>query len=373
MIKDKFKIIKDKSKTIYKNYLKGNINNIVVVICISGFIFGFFMGSMMTGSEKVELGKHEEASSKKVVEISDEERITKISKTISSSMVMVKNKIYINSGEEKVLVDNIEGSGIIYSDKGYIVTNQDIVRGASDVSVVLEGGHEYKGEIVGEDENSDLAVIKINKKVLKHAEFGGSGNLKDGEKIIAVGNTLGEKNLSLAAWSKINSVERNLVLGNRDVKLIETNSIINPDNNGGVLINKEGQVIGINTFKMISPKSKEMSFAIPMNTAKPIIDEIIENGFTKKPWIGAELLEIEDVEGVSIYGIIKDGPADNAKLLKQDIILKAGDTDIKNMSDIYGVIDDVYPKDSIELTILRGKEKLKRRVTLGETSKSSLF
>lgn len=374
MISEKIKVIKEKSKIVYKKYLKGNMNNIVVVICISGFIFGFSIGSLMTGSEKVEkVAKHQEASSKKVVEISDEDRIKQISKAIYPSMVVVKNKIYINNGEEKVLVDNKKGCGVIYSDEGYVVTNQEAVQDASVVSVVLEGGHEYKGEVVGTDEKSDLAVIKINKKTLKQAEFGGLGNLKDGDKIISVGSSQDEESLSLASWSKINSTERNVIFGNRDLKLIETDGIINSDNNGGVLVNKEGQVIGINTFKMISPKSKEMSFAIPMNTAKPIIDDIIENGFIKRASIGAKLLEIEDVEGVRVDGVIKDGPADKGKLLKQDIIIKVGDAEIKNISDISKVIESTSSKKSLELTILREKQKLKRSVTLDETSKSSLF
>lgn len=365
--------IKRKLKKLYKNYIKGNIQNIVLVVCISGFMFGFFMGYILTESEKMEMAQNEETSSEKIKEMTNEDRIIDISKRVSPSVVVVKNKIYVNKGDEKVLADRGIGSGIIYHKDGYIITNQHVVRDASKVTVVLEGKVEYDGEIVGEDEKTDLAVIKINKEFLKAADFGDSENLKVGESVVAIGSPLGEEFSGTVTSGIISSTERNLKLENRNAKLIQTDTAINPGNSGGALVNKNGEVIGINSLKISSAQVEGMAFAIPINTAKTIVDEIIESGFVKRAWLGLGLKDIKSPEGIYVGEIMKKGPADNGEIVEGDIIIKVGDTKVKSISELSSIIENHLPNDLVDLTIIRNNKELNKKITLGETSKSSPF
>lgn len=366
--------LKNKCIEIYNSYIKGNVQNIVLVVCISGFIFGFFMGYLLTQSEKMEVAEQETVGKavETVEEISDEERIIKASKKVSPSIVVVKNKIYVENGEEKILTDRGLGSGVIYKD-GYILTNQHVVSGASVISVVLEDGEEYETTLIGEDENTDLAVIKLDKKNLKDADFGNSDDLKVGETVFAIGSPLGEEFSGSVTSGIISSTERNLNLGNRHAKLIQTDTAINPGNSGGALVSKDGKVIGINSLKISSAKVEGMAFAIPVNVAIPIADELIEQGFVKRAWLGLGLRDSKRPQGIYIGGIMKDGPADNGEILIGDIIISVDKKQVENISELSKIIDSHFPKDTIEMTVLRNNKEVKCKITLGETSKSSPF
>lgn len=367
--------IKKKCMEIYNSHIKGNVQNIMLVVCISGFIFGFFMGYLMTESEKMEMAKVEEVASKKLEgeQETSESDIVKISEEVSPSVVVVKNKIYAGSGANKVLTDRGIGSGIIYTDDGYIITNQHVVRKASAVTVVLEDGTEYECKVIGEDERSDLAVIKIESENLRNGKFGNSANLKVGESVVAIGSPLGEEFSGTVTSGIVSSTERNLNLGNRNARLIQTNTAINPGNSGGPLINSRGEIIGINSLKISSAQVEGMAFAIPINTARPIVDELIENGFVKRAWIGLGLANSKKPEGVYVGGIMKKGPADNGKLREGDVITKIDSVRVKNISELSKQIETYSPNALIELTIIRDKLELKLEITLGETSKSSPF
>lgn len=367
--------IRKKCMEIYEVHIKGNVQNIVLVVCISGFIFGFFMGYLMTESEKMEMAKVEEVNSKILEQEKEtkESDIVKIAEEVSPSVVVVKNKIYAGSGQNKILTDKGVGSGIIYTDDGYIITNQHVVRRASVVTVVLEDGTEHECKVIGEDERSDLAVIKIEKESLPNGKFGNSANLKVGEPVVAIGSPLGEEFSGSVTSGIVSSTERNLDLGNRTARLIQTNTAINPGNSGGPLINSRGEIIGINSLKISSSKVEGMAFAIPINIARPIVNELIESGFVKRPWIGLGLANSKRPEGVYIGGIMKKGPGDNGKLYEGDIITKVDDKIVKNISEFSKQIETYSPNALIELTIIRDKVELKVGITLGETSKSSPF
>ena len=365
--------IKEKCLEIYNSYIKGNVQNMVLVVCISGFIFGFLMGYLMTESENMEIAQVEKASGQNLKQINDEDKIVKISEEVSPSVVVVKNKIYVSEGREKVLTDRGVGSGVVYNSDGYVITNQHVVRGASVISVTLEDGQEYEAQIIGEDEKTDIAVIKIDKKNLKEAQLGDSDKLKVGETVVAIGSPLGEEFAGSVTSGIISYTERNLNLGNRNAKLIQTDTVINPGSSGGALINKEGEVIGINSLKISSSKVEGMSFAIPINIAKSVAQEILEDGFVKRAWLGLGLAESKEPQGVYIGGIMKDGPADNGEILQGDIIVKAGNKVVRNIADLSSIIENHSPNDVVELTVLRNREKLIKKITLGETPKSSPF
>ena len=371
--------IKDKCYKFYNSYLKGNIQNIVLVVCISGFIFGFFMGYLITQSDKMEMAQLEETTSKNQVlskqeeVLTDEERTIKISKEVSPAIVVVKNKIYVDKGEEKVLVDRGIGSGVIYTGDGYIMTNHHVVKGASQISVVISSGEEIQAQLIGQDEKTDLAVIKIKEKNLTHAELGDSNNLKVGERVVAIGSPLGEEFSGTVTSGIISSTERNLNLGNRNAKLIQTDTAINPGNSGGALINKDGKVIGINSLKISSGQVEGMGFAIPINTALPIINELIENGYVKRAWLGLGLGDSELPRGICIGGIMKGGPADKGQIQEGDIIVRVDNNRVKNIAELSSLVDEYLPNDVVELTLIRNNKEIKTKITLAETPKSSTF
>ena len=369
--------IKERCKSIYQNHIKGNVQNIILVVCISGFIFGFFMGYLMTESEKMEVAQAKEVSGERLEKRSEtstgEGDIVKIAEQMSSSVVVIKNKRYVGSGINKTLVDSGVGSGIIYTDDGYIITNQHVVRDASAVTVILEDGTRHDGKVIGEDVRSDLAVIKIEGEDFKDAKFGNSESLKLGEMVVAIGSPLGEEFSGSVTSGIVSAKERNLNLGNRNAKLIQTNTSINPGNSGGPLINGRGEVIGINSLKISSAQVEGMAFAIPINTVKPIVNELIENGFVKRAWIGLGLANSRRPEGIHIGAIMKGGPGDNGELQEGDIITNIDDVNVKNISELSKQIEKYSPNALIELTILRNKVERKVKITLGETSKSSPF
>lgn len=373
--------IKERCKSIYTDHIKGNIKNIILVVCISGFVFGFFMGYLMTESEKMEMAQIEEVASEKLKSTKNIENeskkndidIVKIAEEVSPSVVVVKNKIYIGKGDNKILKDRGMGSGIIYTDDGYVITNQHVVRKASIVTVVLEDGSEHECKVIGEDPRSDLAVIKIEGENLHHGKFGDSSRLKVGESVVAIGSPLGEEFSGTVTSGIVSSTERNLDLGNRNAKLIQTDTAINPGNSGGALVNSKGEIIGINSLKISSSQVEGMAFAIPIDTARPIVNELIENGFIKRPWLGLGLANSRKPEGIYVGGIMKDGPGDNGKLHKGDIIIEIDGIRVENISQLSKKVETYSPNALVELTILRDNKDIKVSITLGETSKSSPF
>ncbi len=184
------------------------------------------------------------------------------------------------------------GTGIIMSQDGYVITNHHVITGALVISVLTNDNQEYEAALVGSDEMSDLAVLKIDARGLKAAEFGDSSKLRVGDSVVAIGDPLGVQLRGTMTNGIISAINRDLTVGDRTMTLIQTNAALNNGNSGGPLINCYGQVIGINTVKMSSyytatASVEGLGFAIPISVAKPIIDELIENGYVAgRPAIG---------------------------------------------------------------------------------------
>ncbi|AFS77679.1 serine protease, trypsin-like protein [Gottschalkia acidurici 9a] len=358
--------IKSKVNKLYKEYVKGNSNNILLVVCISGFIFGFFLGYLLVESDNMEQLQALEASSEKDVK---QDPIVKIAKEASPSIVVVKNKAYIQKQGQKILTDRGIGSGVVYKKDGYIITNQHVVRGASAISIVLDNGEEYEGRIIGEDAKTDLAVIKIDKNDLKRGNFGNSDDLKVGERAIAIGSPIGQEFSGSVTSGIISATNRSINIGNRKVNLIQTDAAINPGNSGGALINENGEIVGINSLKIASSQIEGMAFAIPINTVTPIVDELIVNGYIKRPWLGLGLKNSKSPEGVYIGGISKNGPADKSNLAVGDIIVKINTNRVRSTVELSSIIEKYDPNDKIKVTVKREQKEMQIDLILGETSK----
>ncbi|KNF07938.1 serine protease Do-like HtrA [Gottschalkia purinilytica] len=349
-------------KNIYQKYLEKYRTSkefrIIIITCASVFIFGFLLGYIFTEAEKTEMI---EAIQKEQENIGQTKNIPNIADEVIPSIVLVRNRVKIKDGENVEMKDKGIGSGIIYKDDGYIITNQHVVNKASEVIVTLSDGSEYKGEIVGEDKRSDLAVIKIPGSAFRDVKIGDSDRLKVGERVIAIGNPVGEVFNSTVTDGIISGLNRTIMMNNRRMTLIQTSAAINPGNSGGALVNEKGEVIGINSAKLTGEEIEGMGFAIPINDALPIIDELIEYGYIKRPWLGLGLGETTDElverykipKGIYIGKIDEIGPGSKSGLIEGDIILEIDNKRVESLSVMSSVIDKYNPGDEIKIKVFR--------------------
>lgn len=269
-----------------------------------------------------------------------------------------------------------EGSGVIISEDGYILTNNHIVSSsssssyyevgeASKVTVYLYNDETaYDATIIGTDEQTDLAVIKIDKTGLTAAELGDSDSVQVGEFSMAIGNPLGMQ--SSVSAGMISAVNREVTTDGKAYKLIQTDAAINSGNSGGALVNSKGQVIGINTLKLSGTGVEGMGFAIPINSTKPIYEQLIEYKKVKRPYIGIggrdlseELAEKNNlVVGIYITSIEEFSAAEKAGLKIGDVIIEADGTKIKTMDELNEIKNKHSIGDTMTLRIYRnGSEK----------------
>ncbi|HHV17620.1 MAG TPA: trypsin-like serine protease [Thermoanaerobacterales bacterium] len=260
------------------------------------------------------------------------------------------------------------GSGFIINPEGYIITNEHVIDNAKEVSVTVKGFEEpFKATVVGKDFNLDLAVLKINSsKKLPHIELGNSDNMRVGEWVIAIGNpyrldhtvtvgVISAKGRPITIPDQSTGKER--VYKN----LIQTDAAINPGNSGGPLISLDGKVIGINTA--INAQAQGIGFAIPINTAKEVLDELIKSGSVTRPYIGvalqdmtkdlAEYFELKDPNGAIIADVVSGSPAEKAGLMRGDVILKINDDVIKNSNDVSEIIGKTKINEKLVMVVLR--------------------
>jgi serine protease Do len=267
------------------------------------------------------------------------------------------------------------GSGIIIKPDGYVITNQHVIEGASAVKVILSNGKEYDAKLIGQDKKTDLAVIKIEETGLPTAELGESSALEVGELAVAIGNPLGQEFAGSVTAGVVSALNRTMNVDGRQYTLIQTDASINPGNSGGALVNKFGQVVGINTVKIGTSGYEGMGFAIPIDIAMPIINELLESGYVKgRPVIGLGLREINEPtskrynlpEGLYVLEVTEFSGAEKAGVKVSDIITKANGKDVRTVDELNKIRDTFKAGDSIELTIIREEKVLNINVVLGE-------
>jgi serine protease Do len=263
------------------------------------------------------------------------------------------------------------GSGVIINPDGYVLTNAHVVAGADQLKVTLTSGQEYEGKVLGLDEASDLAVVKIDAKDLPSAVLGNSDDLIIGEWAIAIGNPFGylldDPNPTVTV-GVVSAVNRDIKRERGQVqiyrKMIQTDAAINPGNSGGPLVNAFGDVIGINSFIFTTSQGSEgIGFAIPINRAKILLSDLIEHGRIIPAWIGlrvqemnpilAQSLNLEKAEGVIVSDVEKDSPAQKAGLRRKDVIVQADGQKMRNLSDWEDLAYFAREKQSLEISFLR--------------------
>ena len=275
------------------------------------------------------------------------------------------------------------GSGVIMSKDGYIITNNHVVEGAQSVSVQLSDSSSLDATIVGTDEQTDLAVIKVESSTdLTPAEFGDSDQLQPGEYAYAIGSPGGVQFANTITGGRISAINRDLTVNDRVMSLIQTDASINNGNSGGALINEYGQVVGITSAKLSgnafgSATVEGMGFAIPINTAKDIVDEIIQNGYVSgRPSIGITGRNVSSqdgsISGVQVYSIDSRAKAASEGLKVGDVITAVDGTPTPTMDEVNTVKADKKAGDKLTLSVYRISEDKTINLTITLTDAHDL-
>lgn len=308
--------------------------------------------------------------------------IVRVVKEVGESVVAIRSQatardFFLNEYTQEGL-----GSGVIFNindQNVLILTNNHVVEGARNLTVTLDKDKDFEADVVGVDPESDLAVVKIDKKQIpedvasriKPVVFGDSDQLQIGEIAVAIGNPLGYSNT--VTHGVISGLDREIRLPDKRLKLIQTDAAINPGNSGGALTNLKGQLVGINTVKIADTKVEGIGFAIPINYAKPIINDLVKQGYVSRPYIGIAGREVDESLsklydlpiGVIVADVVDGGSAKRAGIKKGDVIIALGDKKIISMEDLTSGLKDYKVGDTVNITIVRnGKDRIEKKVIL---------
>lgn len=273
------------------------------------------------------------------------------------------------------------GSGVILTGDGYIVTNNHVIDGASKITVTLKDGTSYPAALVGTDSKGDIAVIKIDASGLQPAVIGDSSELQVGDLAVAVGNPLGQLGGTVTDGI-ISALDRQIDLDGKTMTLLQTNAAINPGNSGGGLFNSKGELIGVVVAKSSGSGIEGLGFAIPINTAKDLIDQIMEYGYVKgRIDLGMTTVDVSNAQvammyrlsstGVYIDEVTQGSNAEAAGFRSGDRILSFNGEEISSASDLTQALQNCQVGDTVEIIIVRDGQKYSGSLTLEESKPAS--
>jgi serine protease Do len=363
------------------------VSIILINVLITGFLFfGFY--KVWVEPAKVLLEKQASPSFASNVELEWSGKLSKlfsestkgpdfvgIAKEGIKGVVAVKSLVKKNINLNREVYEQNSGSGVIISSDGFIVTSNHVVEGASDLVVLLNDQREFKARLIGGDESTDIALLKIESNELPYLLFGDSDSLEVGEWVLAVGNP--HKLQSTVTAGIVSAKGRNInILKNIGIEsFIQTDAAVNSGNSGGALMNSSGLVIGINTAIISEGGGHEgFSFAIPVNLVRKVVNDIKEYGSVQRGWMGVELrnvdfevakeLGLREVNGVLITLVIKGGAAYEAGLLTGDIIQQINGVKIKDMPQFMEKLGLYRPGDEVTVNFLRNDMAYSKKVML---------
>lgn len=316
--------------------------------------------------------------------------VAQIAKQISPAVVGISGNIKQNNVFGGQSQGTQTGSGIIISTDGYIITNNHVIQGADSITVKATTGKSYTAKVVGADETTDLAVLKIDAKNLPAAKLGDSSKVQVGELAVAVGNPLGDEFANSVTMGIISGVNRTLDTDQETLPLLQTDAAINPGNSGGPLVDSKGEVIGINSIKLMnagdssslygynadsSSNVEGMGFAISINAAKPIIQELINSGKITRPMLGIEGATVtQDIAdtynlpvGVYVNQVISSA-SQQAGLKSKDVITAIDGKKVASIDDLRNIINTHKVGDTVKVSIIRNSEKLTLNIKLTQTN-----
>ena len=274
------------------------------------------------------------------------------------------------------------GSGVIIDEQGYIVTNNHVVEGAESITVTLTDGRAFDATLTGTDPLTDLAVIKIEGDSLPTVEFSKSSEVEVGEWVVAIGNALALKGGPTVTVGVISALGRTIEVesGWSLYDVIQTDAAINPGNSGGPLINLQGEVVGINTAKITAIDVAGVGFAVSAETARPVVDELIDRGYVSRPYLGVSLVTVTPAiassynlaidEGGMVYLVVPGTPAEQAGLQAYDVITRINGEGVTTADEVVLAIRAHDIGDTIEITYFRGTRETTTSATLVERPRS---
>jgi serine protease DegQ len=273
------------------------------------------------------------------------------------------------------------GSGVIVSPEGFLITNNHVIEGADDIEVMLTDGRKAKARIIGTDPESDVAVLKIELDKLPSITFGSTDNLQVGDVVLAIGNPFGVGQTVTSGI--VSALGRNQLGINTFENFIQTDAAINPGNSGGALVDANGNLLGINTaIYSRTGGSMGIGFAIPVTTARQVMESLIKDGMVTRGWIGVEprdltaeiaaTFNLPVKEGVLITGVLQNGPASEGGMRPGDVVLKIADTSVTNTSQLLNAVASLKPKAAAIISVQRGDKALALTVTVAQRPKSQV-
>ena len=376
---------------------KGKARFIATALCFSLLGSALGAGGVLLGSRLLESGQN--TDEKALTVMVEGRRASTVIETVTldTSKQMTAAEVYaanVNStvGITTSVTTNFwgyqttsaaSGSGFIITTDGYILTNYHVVESSDSISVSLYDGTSYDAALIGYDESNDIAVLKIEAENLTPVILGDSDNLNVGDSVVAIGNPLGELTFSLTAGT-ISAKDRQVTMSsNVTMNLLQTDCAINSGNSGGALFNLYGEVIGVTNAKYSSSSSSEASidnigFAIPINSVRGIVEDIIEKGYISKPYIGVTVSDVSTQTqlygvpaGAAVQSVGSDTPAEEAGLQTGDVITHVNGTEITGYSGLSEFISASNVGDALQLTVYRQGDTLEITVIVGEQIQSA--
>ncbi len=363
-----FKIIKSENNS-YQHKKRRGIKTAAMLLSVSllSGAMGFGGGLLANSLSKPENATY--TMSATPVSLSGTEfNAVSVADMCSDSVVEIRTESVQNSQRFGQFVSEGAGSGVIVTADGYIATNNHVIDGASKITVTLASGKEYGATLIGKDAKTDLAVIKISETALKTATLGTSAYLKVGEPVVAIGNPLGELGGTVTSGI-ISALDRQIEIDNEKMTLLQTDAAVNPGNSGGGLFNSNGQLIGVVNAKSSGSDIEGLAFAIPIDTAKNVINQIINQGYVSgRIDLGITFKEQSTSfnlftgawtrGGVYITDVTSNSNAANAGLRRGDIVIAVDGNKISGFADIKKIIDSHSVSDTVSFTVYRNSQSL---------------
>lgn len=308
--------------------------------------------------------------------------VVQVAKNVGPAVVGITNKAVARDFFNRQVEMEGVGSGVIFRSDGYIVTNNHVIEGAREIIVSLSDGSTVNGTLVGTDEMTDIAVVKVDAKDLPAAKFANSDEILVGEPVVAIGNPMGLEFQGTITVGVVSALNRTIDISysDRKLNLIQTDAAISPGNSGGALVNYESEVIGINSAKLAQTEVEGIAFAIPSNTVQSIVKELMEKGYVSRPYLGVTIFDkptaarygyqLNIEKGVYVFQVALNSPAGQSGLQRGDIILKIDNKDVNSVADIRTEIATHKIGDKVILLLDRDGTELATQVTLQEMPQS---
>lgn len=304
-----------------------------------------------------------------------EDAYTKAVETAARSTVSVSTSAGPFGGPWGPYPRRGQGSGVVLDSQGHVLTNQHVVAGAERVIVTTSDGRVLPGTVAGGDEDSDVAVVRVEPDGLQPALFGDSERLKVGQPVLAIGNPLGLAGGPTVTSGVVSSLRRSVQLRQTNgLRVIQTDAAVNPGNSGGPLVDLQGRVVAINTITI--PYAEGIGFAIPINDALLVAKDLLEHGRVQRPWLGivgydvdrrvAQYYGLAARSGILVVEVTEHSPAESAGIKAGDVLVALGDRQLDALADLVEALRDRKIGDATEIEVDRSGQRVRLRLALGQ-------